>query len=198
MPCTCISEFSILIISLEQSIMKHVRTTFKIISLSFVLFLGPILALGQTETGQITGTISDGTGAIVVGAKVAAKSVSTDATRETTTNGSGNYTISGLKPDTYEVTVEATGFKKLVRRVQVAVGSNNDLSAQLEIGSAAETVEVSGTSEAVTVNTENQTLSEVITSEQLNSLPTDPTRNPYALVATAGNVTEDCNSTRGA
>jgi carboxypeptidase family protein/TonB-dependent receptor-like protein len=178
--------------------MKRVRTTLKIVSLSFVLFLVPMLALGQTETGQITGTISDATGAIVVGAKVAAKSVSTDATRETTTNGSGNYTISGLKPDTYEVTVEATGFKKLVRRVQVAVGSNNDLSAQLEIGSAAETVEVSGTSEAVTVNTENQTLSEVITSEQLNSLPTDPTRNPYALVATAGNVTEDCNSTRGA
>src|SRR5229473_1731992 len=179
--------------------MKDVlQTALRLLPLYCVLILCSTCALGQTETGQITGTISDATGAILVGAKVAAKSAGTGVTRETTTNSVGIYTIPGLRPDTYDVTVEATGFKKLVRRVEVAVGSNNEISAQLEIGTTTQTVEVSGSAEAIIVNTEDQTLSQVITSEQLNSLPTDPTRNPYALVATAGNVTEDCNSTRGA
>jgi len=174
------------------------QTTLRLVSLACILFLLSSGAFAQTETGQITGTVTDATGAVVVGASVAAKSVSTGVTRETSTNSAGIYTISSLRPDTYEVSVEATGFKKLVRRVQVAVGSNNEIPAQLEIGTASQTVEVSGSGEVVTVDTEDQTLSQVITSEQLNSLPTDPTRNPYALVATAGNVTEDCNSTRGA
>src|SRR5712671_4839211 len=174
------------------------QTTLRLVSLACILFLLSSGAFAQTETGQITGTVTDATGAVVVGASVAAKSVSTGVTRETSTNSAGIYTISSLRPDTYEVSVEATGFKKLVRRVQVAVGSNNEIPAQLEIGTASQTVEVSGSGEVVTVDTEDQTLSQVITAEQLNSLPTDPTRNPYALVATAGNVTEDCNSTRGA
>jgi hypothetical protein len=93
-----------------------------------------------------------------VGAKVAAKSASTGVTRETTTNSAGIYTIPGHRPDTYEVTVEATGFKKLVRRVDVAVGSNNEIPAQLEVGSASQTVEVTGSAESIIVNTENQTL----------------------------------------
>jgi outer membrane receptor protein involved in Fe transport len=169
-----------------------------IVLLAALLFAFAGTAWAQSETGQITGTITDATGAVVSDAKVTAKAASTGLTRETTTNSAGIYTIASLRPDAYEVTVEATGFKKLARRVEVAVGSNNEVSAQLEVGVRTETVEVLGFAEAVAVNTEDQTLSQVITSEQLNSLPTDPTRNPYALVATAGNVTEDCNSTRGA
>ncbi|HET8923368.1 MAG TPA: carboxypeptidase regulatory-like domain-containing protein [Candidatus Acidoferrum sp.] len=169
-----------------------------------VLFFAALLlvftgmAWAQTETGQITGTITDASGGVVSGAKVTAKSVSTGATRETTTNSAGIYTIASLRADSYEVTVEATGFRKLTERVQVAVGSTNEISAKLEVGIASQVVEVVASAEAITVHTEDQTLSQVITSEQLNNLPTDPTRNPYALVATAGNVTEDCNSTRGA
>ena len=48
-----------------------------------------------------------------------------------------------------------------------------------------------------TVNTENQTLSQIINSNQVGNLPT-LTRNPYDLVATSGNVSEDMNSGRGA
>ena len=173
------------------------RTASRLILPSCVMFLFCTLAIAQTEVGQITGTITDATGAVIANAKVAAKSVSTDLTRETTTNSAGIYTIPGLRPGTYEVNIEAPGFKKLVRHVEVTVGSNIEMSAQLEVGVQTQIVEVTGSTAAV-VNTENQTLSSVISSEQLNSLPTDPTRNPYALVATAGNVTEDCNSTRGA
>jgi uncharacterized membrane protein len=169
-----------------------------IVLLAALLFAFAGTAWAQSETGQITGTITDATGAVVSDAKVTAKAASTGLARETTTNSAGIYTIASLRPGAYEVTVEATGFKKFARRVEVAVGSNNEVSAQLEVGVRTETVEVLGFAEAVAVDTEDQTLSQVITSEQLNTLPTDPTRNPYALVATAGNVTEDCNSSRGA
>lgn len=177
--------------------MKRVRTALNIISLSFVLFLIPILALGQTETGQITGTVTDATGAVVAGAKVEATSASTGVTRETTTNSAGIYTIPSLKPDTYDVTITLSGFQRVTQRMVVSVGGKTDVSVQLAVGSASETVEVTGSTENA-VNTENQTLSETITGQQIELLPTSPTRNPYALVGVSGNVTEDNSSIRGA
>ena len=73
----------------------------------------------------------------------------------------------------------------------------NDVSAKLAVTGASTTVEVTGSAEVAAVNTENQTLSQTINSEADFDLPT-LTRNPYDLVATSGNVTEDSNSGRGA
>jgi outer membrane receptor protein involved in Fe transport len=179
-----------------ESAMK--RTALRLVSLSFVLLLSSVWAFGQTESGQITGTITDATGATVTGAKIIAKAVSTGLTRQTTTNSAGIYTIPSLKPDAYDVTVEASGFQTYAERVQVSVGSEIVASLQLTVGSTTQTVEVTGTSEATEVNTENQTLSEVITAREIELLPTSPTRNPYALVGISGNVAEDNSSMRGA
>lgn len=165
----------------------------------FVLVFAYVYACptyGQTETGTITGTITDATGALVAGAKVVAKSVSTAVAREVTTNSAGLYTISGLRPDVYVVTVEAEGFKKLVRTIEVTVGSTREMSAQLEVGATSQVVEV--TAATLAVNTQDPVLSESITSKDLELLPTSPTRNPYALVGTSGNVTEDNAGLRGA
>ena len=93
--------------------------------------------------------------------------------------------------------IEAQGFQKYTQRVKVGVGSSNDVSAKLSVTGTSTTVEVTGSAEVAVVNTENQTLSQVITSKQVVELPT-LTRNPYDLVATSGNVTEDNNSGRGA
>lgn len=168
-------------------------------SISVLLFMAllSIGVLAQTETGQITGTIRDASGAVLAGAKVTVKSVTTGLTRDAVTNSSGNYTIPSLKPDTYDITVDMNGFQKFSKRVQVAVSSNNDVSAQLSVTGGNTTVEVTGSNEAAQVNTETQTLSQVVTSKDLAELPT-LTRNPYDLVATAGNVNEDTNSDRGA
>jgi outer membrane receptor protein involved in Fe transport len=170
-------------------------------SLFVLIFLTASIApvYGQTDTGRISGTITDATGSVIVGAKVVAKSLNSGTTRETTTNSAGLYTIPSLKPDTYDVTVEAAGFTSLTERVVVTVGSQMEMSAQLEVGKATTVVEVTASEGAATVNTQDQTLSEVITSQQIDMLPTSPTRNPYALVGTSGNVAEDTNSmTRGA
>jgi len=154
-------------------------------------------AFAQTETGQISGTVTDSTGALVSGAKVTIKSVNTGFTREAVTNASGLYTIPSLRPDTYGVSIEAKGFQNYARRVEVAVGSLNEVSAQLVVGAASTTVEVSALNESVTVNTESQTLSQIVTADDLKNLPTDPNRNLYALVGTSANVSVDMNSGRG-
>jgi outer membrane receptor protein involved in Fe transport len=155
-------------------------------------------AQAQTESGQIAGTVRDQSGAVVAGAKVTIKSVNTGTTREVVTNASGIYTAPSLKADTYDVTIEQPGFEKVVRRVEVAVGSTNDVSAQLKVGTTATTVEVAASAALVQVNTETQTLSQVVTAQQLSDLPTSPTRNAYALIATSGNVAEDSVGARGA
>jgi outer membrane receptor protein involved in Fe transport len=173
------------------------RAALKLISVGCVLLLFSTWTFGQTETGQITGTISDATGAVLLGAKVVAKSVNTGLAREATTNSAGIYTIPSLKPGVYEVTVTASGFQSITQRVQLTVGANSEVSVQLAVGSATETIEVIS-SAGNAVNTESQTLSETITSQQIEMLPTSPTRNPYALVGTSGNVSEDPNSNRGA
>ena len=173
------------------------RTAVKFISALGLMILSAVLAFAQTETGQITGTIRDTSGAVLSGAKVTAKSTTSGLTREAVTNSVGSYTIPSLRPDTYDVTVDMSGFQKFTRRVEVAVGSNNEVSTQLGVTGGATTVEVTGSSEAATVNTETQTLSQVVTSKDIAELPT-LTRNPYDLVATSGNVAEDTSSGRGA
>ncbi len=173
--------------------MRYLLKSLSVFGLASLLVIS---ALGQVETGQILGTITDPSGAVVSGARVTAKSVSTGAVREATTNSTGLYSIPGLRPDTYDVTVEARGFRKVSQHLQVGVGSSNEISARLELGNTSEVVEVTGVN--APVNTEDQTLSSTVTSHQLDQLPTSPTRNPYALVGISGNVAEDNNSNRGA
>src|SRR5438552_10908401 len=153
-------------------------------------------ALGQTETGQISGTITDSTGAVVSGAKITATSTSTGLARVAVSNSTGNYTLASLRPDTYEVAIEAPAFQRVTRQLRVTVGSSNEVSAQLNVSASSTTIEVTASGEVAAVNTENQTLSQIIDSTQVLELPT-LTRNPYDFVGTAGNVTEDLGTTRG-
>jgi len=133
----------------------------------------------------------------VPGATVTVVSATTGLTRTATTGSGGEYTITTLKPDHYNLTIEHAGFQKYSRLVEVLVGARVDVSAQLSVTGVATTVEVTASGETATVNTETQTLSNVVTAQQITDLPT-LTRNPYDLVATSGNVAEDAQSNRGA
>jgi len=139
-----------------------------------VLLLGTVVAFGQTETGQISGVVKDATGAVVPGAKITATSTATGIARTAVSSASGNYTIPALKPSTYNVVIEAKGFKKFETRVQVAVSADVDVPAQLTIGGSTEVVEVSASAAEASVNTENQTVSTNVGSIELNALPTQP------------------------
>ncbi len=152
------------------------------------------LIWAQAETGQITGTVTDPTGAIVANATVKVVSTSTGAERTTTSSGSGDYAVANLLPGEYTVTVSSEGFTTFQQKVIVAVGTKVGLDVKLQVGQTGTVVQV--TESAVKVNTETQTLSTVVDTQQLVELPT-LTRNPYALVAISGNVSDAGAGGRG-
>ncbi len=113
-------------------------------------------------SGDIAGTITDPTGAVIPNVPVALKSLDTGTTQKTTTNQAGAYRFSLLKPGHYSITANATGFQKAERALEVAVGQIVTADLQLTVGSNTQTVEVMAA--APLINTEpstNTTFSQV-------------------------------------
>ena len=135
----------------------------------------------QVENGQLAGTVTDQSGAVVPGATVTAKNLGTGATRTTTTAGNGTYSIPSLPPSRYELTVTKAGFGTFTSQVQVSVGGSPTLDARLTAAGGSTTVEVVGAG-GVAVNVENQQMSTVVNSQEIVQLPT-VTRNPYDLAS---------------
>ena len=165
----------------------------------FVLFvtlsaLFACILYGQAETAQITGTVYDPSGAAIPNASVTIRSVNTGAARVLTTSVTGSYLATDLLPGDYIVSATASGFVQVQQRVTTTVGAKTALDLHLEVGKASTVVEV--TSAPVQVNTETQTLSTVVDQTELRELPT-LTRNPYALVAVSGNVSDGGVMNRG-
>src|SRR5689334_830191 len=103
-----------------------------IVSISLVLF--SMAAFAQSDRGTITGTVLDPAGAVVPGAKVTARNAANGSSFETPTTGTGDFTLASLPAGKYEVSVEATGFKKTTHEsveVQVAQTVRLDLSLQV-------------------------------------------------------------------
>jgi hypothetical protein len=151
--------------------------------LSFsALFVFMSVALGQ-NTGTISGTVQDQSGAVIAGANVRAQNPATNFSRETTSATNGFYRFDQLPVGTYTISVEAAGFKKSVTQ-QVALSVNDALTLdmKLEVGQVSETVTVSEAPSAV--NTETAVLGKTVDNRTLNDLPIlsgANGRNPLAL-----------------
>ncbi len=103
------------------------------------------IAQSQSSAADLSGTVTDTSGAVVAGATVTARSASTGIKRTVTTDGQGGYQMIGLPPGEYEVTAEAGNFKKsVVSGVKLTVGQSADLTIKLEVGEANVIVNVSG------------------------------------------------------
>src|SRR5262245_45348686 len=149
-------------------------------------------AQAQTETGQISGKVTDQNGALVSNASVTIKSTSTGATRTAATSAEGFFIVTSLQPGVYDVTVKAQGFGDKVTQVNVTVGAKVSVDVSLAVSQiAAGVVEVVATG-GIEVNTTHQELSSVVSGKQITELPT-LTRNPYDLVVISGNNAQDPN-----
>jgi outer membrane receptor protein involved in Fe transport len=178
-----------------RSCVKRIMALMVVLTISSMLV--PV-AFGQAETGQITGTVLDPSGAPVPNATVTVKSVDTGAARTAKSSMAGGYLFTNLLPGNYTVSGMATGFAGIEQAVTLTVGTKLGVDLRLQVASAAATVvEVAAPGAGVAVNTETQTLSQVLSTQQILELPTI-TRNPYLLVVTSGNVSEDDPSGRGA
>jgi len=127
-------------------------------------------AFGQQQAGQISGVVTDSTGAVTPGAKVTAIEVGTGFVRTTVAGTEGEYVLNSLRPTEYEITAEHAGFRTF-RRTGIELLANQSLTVfiKLELGAVTETVSVSGA--AVQVNTSTSTLSEVIDRARILEMP---------------------------
>jgi hypothetical protein len=99
----------------------------------------------QAVFGSVLGTVTDAQGNAVVGAKVTVTSITKNTAYATTTNDSGNFSVTHLIPDNYRVHVEAAGFKAYdVASVTVNADSSVSVDAALQVGAVTQTVEVTG------------------------------------------------------
>jgi len=142
----------------------------KWLGLLTLIALFVVQGLAQTTTsGDLNGTITDPSGAVVSGAKVALTSLETGVTQTTVTTASGVYRFPLLKPGDYRLSVSQTGFRSLSQNVTVGVGQALTNNLSLELGQAAETVEV--TAAVPLIQTEDANLSTTFSNTQVENLP---------------------------
>jgi hypothetical protein len=156
--------------------MKFIRLQSAVLALGLFMLAGVIanfsapVAHAQAVSGDITGTVTDASKAVVVKATVVAKNVGTGIAYSATTGGAGEYRITNLPPGTYDLTASASGFGKTTLR-NFAVVLNQALNANFTLKiSANETVEVSAEA-GVALDTTTAQLETSFSSQQLTELP---------------------------
>jgi len=178
--------------------------------LCFALMSSAPLVRAQVVYGSIAGTVSDGTGAVIPGSKVTVTDINKGITQIVTANGEGNYEVTRLVPDTYQVKVDSPGFVRTqLDNVTVIAGGAQRVDLKLQPGAAAQTVTV--TSAPPPLQTDQADVSQVLGEQQVQSVPNinrnlsqftlltqgvqrssfsiAPTENPQGTVAVEANGT---------
>src|SRR5258708_22944117 len=146
----------------------------------------------QITTRTISGTGTDPTGAAIPNAQVTATNTGTNLSRSAQTSEQGAYRIEFLPVGSYNVEINAQGFKKFVRGgLVLEVNVPVRIDSVLQIGGANETVTV--TSEAGQVNTENAQIGRTVNNAEITNLPI-VNRNVYTLLTLTPGVESSANS----
>jgi hypothetical protein len=107
-----------------------------------VFFTLTATAAAQTETGRITGVVTDATGGILPGVTVNAKAVGTGAMRTVITDSAGQYVFANLPPAQYEITTELAGFNPANAKVTVSVGGAFSVPLKMDVAGTKENINV--------------------------------------------------------
>ncbi len=142
------------------------------LAVSLVCLLAAVTAVqAQSNYAVVRGSILDPQRAAVAGARVRVEASQRGVERDVTSNQNGLYEIAGLEPGAYTLTVERTGFKKLVQSINLEVGQQAAVDVQLQVGADAETVTVTASGELL--KTQDASVGEVVDQRSVESLPLD-------------------------
>ena len=148
-------------------IRNRVLIVFALVAAALFVFGGA--AWGQT-TASLRGTVTDQSGAVIVGAKVTLTNTGTGISRTTTSGSDGGYLFDVVQVGTYKLSVEKTGFAKFVREgIILELNQNGRADVALKIGQTTEVVQV--TSNAPQVDTTGAVLGKVENQRMINDLP---------------------------
>jgi hypothetical protein len=152
-----------------------------ILSCSFI----PVSLQAQVGSADILGTVTDTTGAVVIGAKVTVKNLGTAATRVATTSDKGEYIFTTMPNGSYSLTVESQGFKSYsIASFQLSTGDRARYDAALTTGATTETVEVTAT--AAVMQTDSSEVSSTLQDKMVQDLPLNSRNFSSALTVQAG------------
>jgi hypothetical protein len=145
-----------------------------VFTLALLMIIGlsiatPRLAAQSLTQGDIVGTVTDPSGAVVPNVKVELKNNNTGATQTATTNKTGFYHFALLSPGSYTVTFSAPSYQSVSRSVRVTIGQSSAANVQLALAAVGTTVEV--TAEGGVLQTETPNLSTTMSSEQIHLVP---------------------------
>jgi len=173
--------------------MKHLLRS---ATVAFVaIFLSSNCSYGQVSSAQISGVVTDSSGAALPNAEALIVSKDTGATREVKSDASGEFNAPALDPGHYRITISAQGFETFnTEGVVLTIGEKKSLSFALSVGKAEQTVTVSG-SEAMINNTSGE-ISQVIGQRAITELPLNG-RDPSSLVLLTTGVTNVLTSPIG-
>src|SRR4051812_34371854 len=164
--------------------MEHTRPICRAALLAVAL-LSAVSA--QTFQAQITGVVRDPSGAVIPNAKVVATNIATRVAYSAESNGQGIYRLLALPPAQYKVTTSLPGFKTSEQGpVTLQVNDVVELEVNLQVGDAAEAVQVSSAAEVL--QTATATVGQVVNTRAIENLPLN-VRDPLALVGLTAGVT---------
>jgi hypothetical protein len=170
----------------EQSMKWHSMVR-NILAACLVMIFGITCAQAQVGTTSVRGTVTDKTGAAIVGAHVTLVNPTLALQRETNTSGAGEYEFLALPPGTYSLSITATGFRKYEQSgLQLLVNNPATQNVTMEIGTAVQTVEVSAQTQ--TLNTTDASLGVAFNENQVKELPLEGRNVPDLLTLQAGVV----------
>ncbi len=161
------------------------RKLFTFISSLSLLALMTMVSAGQDFRATITGRVTDASKAAIPNAQVTVKNLGTNDSTTATTDSEGNYKVPLLRPGTYSMTVEASGFKKATREnFELVINQVAVIDVSLETGNINEQVTIQG--EAAILESATADRGGVIDRQRVVELPLNA-RNPFMLgILTAG------------
>ncbi len=150
--------------------MASKRHNVRVLLFYFLILCFPNALFGQMNTGEITGTVTDPSGAFVPRATVTALEVATQQKHTATSNNAGQYLLPQLPLGEYELTVEAQGFKQTFQNgVVLHVGNDIRQDISLELGDESQSVTVEATAGLMQV--ESAEIKNGIENQQIVDLP---------------------------
>src|SRR5689334_11296653 len=174
------------------SLRSRLSGSIQLISLLAIFLLTANVALGQAQANaaDLQGTVTDASNALVPNANVTARNLATNLSRSAVSNDQGYYRILALPPGDYEITVEASNFKKAVlTKVTITIGQAADVDIALEPGQISESVTISDATSEI-VETSKTAVATTIDQQRINNLPINE-RNYLSFALTTSTVGSD-------
>jgi hypothetical protein len=160
------------------------RTSVCLLAALLAMTLASGAVWAQATTAQINGTVKDSTGAVLPGVQITMTQTATGGKRSTVTNETGNYALPSLPIGPYVLEASLANFKSYVQSgIVLQVGDSPTVNVVLQIGQAAEQIEVQANTALVETSTTG--IGQVITNQQVSELPLNG-RDPHELIFLAG------------